>query len=132
MVPIGFRRIGSRCIVLDARRKTDRFCKEAREMKRVMVEYRVKPDQVAANEQLVRDVYEELERTQPDGLRYGTFKLADGVSFVHLAEHRDENPLQQVAAFQRFQQGIVDRCDVPPVVSQLEEIGSYRFMSEPS
>ena len=101
-------------------------------MKRVMVEYKVKPDQVAANEQLVRDVYEELERTQPDGLRYGTFKLADGVSFVHLAVHGDENPLQQVAAFQRFQEGIRDRCDVPPAVSQLEEIGSYQFMGEPS
>ena len=29
-------------------------------MRRVMVRYRVKPDQAAANEQLVRDVYEEL------------------------------------------------------------------------
>ena len=54
-------------------------------MRRVMVRYRVKPDQVAENEQLVRDVYEELSRTQPDGFRYGTFKLEDGVSFVHLA-----------------------------------------------
>jgi hypothetical protein len=101
-------------------------------MKRVMVRYKVKPDQVAVNEQLVRDVYDELARTQPEGLRYGTFKLPDGVSFVHLAVHGDENPLQQVEAFQRFQAGIGDRCDEPPAVSQLEEIGSYRFMSEPS
>jgi hypothetical protein len=42
-----------------------------------------------------------------------------------------ENPLQQVAAFQRFQAGIRDRCDEPPVVTQLAEIGTYRFM-EPS
>jgi hypothetical protein len=97
-------------------------------MKRVMVRYKVKPDQVAANEQLVRDVYDELARTQPDGLRYGTFKLDDGVSFVHLAVHGDENPLQQIEAFQRFQAGIRDRCDEPPVVTQLEEIGTYRLM----
>jgi hypothetical protein len=100
-------------------------------MKRVMVQYRVKPDQVAVNEQLVHDVYDELASTQPEGLRYGTFKLEDGVSFVHLAVHGTENPLQQVAAFQRFQAGIRDRCDEPPVVTQLAEIGTYRFM-EPS
>jgi hypothetical protein len=49
-------------------------------MKRIMVRYKVKPDQVAANERLVRDVYDELARTRPEGLRYGTFKLDDGVS----------------------------------------------------
>ena len=49
-------------------------------MRRVMVRYKVKPDQVEANEELVRAVYEELDRTSPAGLRYATFKLADGVS----------------------------------------------------
>jgi hypothetical protein len=101
-------------------------------MKRVIVRYRVKPDQVATNEQLVREVYDELARTQPDDLRYATFKLDDGVSFIHLATHGEENPLQQIEAFQRFQQGIRDRCDEPPVVAELEEIGSYRFNEEPS
>lgn len=101
-------------------------------MKRVMVRYRVKPDQVATNEQLVRDVYAELARSQPDGLSYATFKLDDGVSFVHVAVHADENPLQQVEAFHRFQEGIRDRCDEPPAATVLDEIGSYRFMEEPS
>jgi hypothetical protein len=68
-------------------------------MTRVMVRYTVKPDRVAENEQLVRDVYAELARTQPDGLRYATFKLPDGVSFVHLAVHGQDNPLQRVEAF---------------------------------
>ena len=99
-------------------------------MRQVMVRYTVKPDQVAANEQLVRDVYEELARTQPDGLRYVTYKLADGVSFVHLATHTAENPLPQLDTFQKFQQGIRDRCDEPPVVAELDEIGSYRFHKE--
>ncbi|MGZ4384675.1 MAG: hypothetical protein ACXVY3_08745 [Gaiellaceae bacterium] len=101
-------------------------------MKQLMVRYKVKPEQVARNEQLVRDVYDELARTQPDGLRYATFKLGDGVSFVHLAEHAVENPLQRVEAFARFQEGIRDRCDEPPVVAELEEIGSYRFGEEGS
>ena len=50
-----------------------------------MVRYKVKPDQAARNEELVRAVYEELEQTRPDGLSYATFKLDDGVSFMHLA-----------------------------------------------
>lgn len=40
---------------------------------RMMIRYRVKPDQVERNLELVRAVYAELESTQPDGLRYGTF-----------------------------------------------------------
>jgi hypothetical protein len=99
-------------------------------MRRIMVRYKVKPDQVAANERLVRDVYDELDRTQPEGLRYGTFRLDDGVSFVHLAVHGTENPLQRVEAFQRFQEGIRDRCDEPPVVTELETIGSYQFTED--
>ena len=102
-------------------------------MRRVMVRYRVKPDQVAANEALVRDVYEELARVKPDGFRYGTFKLEDGVSFVHLATQEGErSPLADVAAFQRFQEHIRDRCDEPPVVTELDEIGSFRFDGERS
>ena len=101
-------------------------------MKRVMIRYRVKPDHGAENEHLVRDVYEELARTRPEGLRYGTFKLDDGVSFVHLAVHAEDNPLRQVEAFGRFQAGIRDRCDEPPTVVELNEIGSYRLLEEAS
>jgi len=100
-------------------------------MKR-LVRYKVKPDQVEANETLVRAVYAELARTAPDGLRYGTFKLDDGVTFIHLAEHGPENPLRHVEAFQRFQEGIRERCDEPPVVTELHEIGSYRLLEKTS
>lgn len=80
-------------------------------MRQVMVRYTVKPDQAQRNEELVRDVYEELRTTNPSGLRYATFKLQDGVTFIHVASTPDgENPLSSVAAFQRFQQGIGERC----------------------
>src|SRR3954447_23796315 len=97
-------------------------------MRRVMVRYRVKPGKAEENERFVRDVYEELAQLQPDGFHYGTFKLDDGVTFVHLATHEaDGNPLGQVAAFARFQENLRDRCDEPPVVSELEEVGSFRL-----
>jgi hypothetical protein len=96
-------------------------------MPQVMVTYKVQPDRVAENEDLVRAVYEELAAGTPDGLQYATFKLPDGVTFVHVAQHDQDNPLRSVGAFQRFQEGIRDRCDEPPVVAELEEVGSYRF-----
>jgi hypothetical protein len=84
------------------------------------------PDEVARNEELVRAVYEELRARQPRGLRYATYKLEDGVTFVHVAHvDAEENPLLEVPAFKRFQEGIGERCDEPPAASALTEIGSF-------
>jgi Antibiotic biosynthesis monooxygenase len=99
-------------------------------MRRVMVRYKVKPDRAAENEELVRAVYEELARTEPEGLRYATFQLGDGVSFVHLASVETEDghsPLSEVPAFRRFQENIGDRCDEAPVATELRQIGSFRL-----
>ena len=99
-------------------------------MRRVLVRYKVKPDRVTENEELVRAVYEELQREAPDGLRYATFQLDDGVTFVHIAfEERagGNGRLTALQAFRRFQQDIGERCDEPPKVSELREIGTYRL-----
>jgi hypothetical protein len=99
-------------------------------MKRVMVRYKVKPDRVEENEALVRAVYDELQRTQPAGLRYATFQLEDGRSFVHIASVETDggrNPLSDVAAFNEFTANARDRCEEPPVTTELREIGSYNL-----
>jgi hypothetical protein len=97
-------------------------------MRQVIVRYRVKPDQAARNEELVRAVYEELHRSAPAGLRYATFQLEDGVTFVHLFESADgQNPLTELQAFREFQEGIRDRCDEPPVITEFREVGSFRL-----
>jgi hypothetical protein len=72
-------------------------------------------------------VYDELSRVQPEGLNYATFKLEDGVTFVHVARTNGEgNPLTGLDAFKAFQQGIPDRCEEQPVFTELETIGAYR------
>lgn len=96
-------------------------------MKKVMVPYKVKPNRVAENEALVKAVYEQLHKEKPKGLRYATFKLADGVSFVHLAVIEGENPLAQLSAFKAFQAEIKERCDEPPAPVDVTEVGSYGF-----
>jgi hypothetical protein len=97
-------------------------------MRRVIVRYRIKPDRVAENEELVRAVYAELADVQPDGLRYATVKLEDGVSFVHIAVHEGDNPLPKLASFRTFSEGARERCDDPPVVSEATLVGSYRLL----
>jgi hypothetical protein len=100
-------------------------------MKRVMVQYTVKPDRAAENEELVRAVYDELLRARPDRLRYATFRLPDGVSFLHIAETEGgQDPLSTVDAFQRFRAGIADRCEEAPVATELRVIGSFRLFGD--
>jgi hypothetical protein len=102
-------------------------------MKRIMVRYKVKPDQAGENQRYVEAVFEELRRNSPPGLRYATFKQNDGVSFVHIVSIETEtgiNPLSQSAAFQAFQTGIKERCEEQPVAVDLEEVGSYQFFGQ--
>src|ERR1700719_1952558 len=99
-------------------------------MRQVMVRYKVKPEFAQENERLVRAVYDELAQSAPAGLRYATFKLDDGVSFVHLASIETDdghNPLEDVAAFKRFQEDSRELRQEPSVASELHEIGSYRM-----
>jgi quinol monooxygenase YgiN len=97
-------------------------------MRRVIVRYRVKPDRADENEKLVRAVYEQLDETKPEGLRYATLRLDDGVSFVHLSESESEvSPLTEVPAFKAFQEEIADRCEEQPVVTSVDVVGSFGF-----
>jgi hypothetical protein len=50
--------------------------------------------------------------------------------FVHFAiDETDDghNPLNDLSAFGAFQEHIGDRCDEPPVVSELRRVRSYRL-----
>jgi hypothetical protein len=95
-----------------------------------MVSYTLKPDRVAENERLASAVYAALRESRPAGLRYATFRLGDGVSFVHIVSHEESqgvNALTALPAFQAFTAGVRDRCVAPPVRVDLTEIGSYGF-----
>jgi len=102
-------------------------------MKRVMVRYKVKPGRVAENERYIKSVFEQLQRERPTGLRYASFKLGDGVSFVHIVSHEaadGTDPLRELPAFKAFTAEIKDRCEDPPVAAELTEVGTYGFFGE--
>ncbi|NNC74511.1 MAG: hypothetical protein HKN93_03255 [Acidimicrobiia bacterium] len=95
-------------------------------MRRVLVRYKTKPEAADRNQELVEAVFAELAETRPDGLKYGTVRLEDGVTFVHVAFiEGDENPLGQSPAFAAFQAGIAERCDEPPQAQAATVVGSY-------
>ena len=95
-------------------------------MSATVVRYKTKPEFADENAALVEKVYVELNATQPPGFHYATFRLADGVTFVHVATREgDDNPLASSAAFAEFQSGIAERCAEPPVASDATVVGSY-------
>ena len=99
-------------------------------METTIVRYKVKADKANENKVFIRRVFEELDASKPEGLRYVSFNLADGVSFVHIAvvESPDgENPLPKTAAFRDFVADIKDRCEEPPAASAADIVGSYRL-----
>jgi hypothetical protein len=97
------------------------------EMGSSMVRYKVRPDRVDENVALVQAVYAELERERPDGIHYITFRLPDGVSFMHIVIDSDQpgRILGELAAFKAFVGDIESRCDEPPVATELSKVGSF-------
>ncbi|MEC8929934.1 MAG: hypothetical protein VYB08_00870, partial [Candidatus Latescibacterota bacterium] len=65
--------------------------------------------------------------------RLASFKREDGVSFVHVVsiETADgSNPQEQIDSFNAFTDQIGGRCDIPPQVMPLTDVGTYHFFGD--
>ncbi len=103
------------------------------EMKTTVVRYKVKSDRAEENIRYITQVFEQLQQELPQGLRYVSFNLEDGVSFLHIAILDDdtvENPLPQMKAFQKFTSQIRDRSDEPPSATSANIVAAYRIFVE--
>jgi hypothetical protein len=97
-------------------------------MSSIMVQYRVKADRADENQLLIEQVFAELSREAPVGLRYASYRAEDKVTFVHVVSHEAGDAgetLRSLPAFRAFRAGLDERCDVAPVRTQLSKIGSY-------
>lgn len=102
-------------------------------MRKVVVRYKTKPEQADGNQRLVENVFAELAESSPSGLRYGTFRLEDGVTFVHVASIETDdgsNPLGETAAFKEFQRELADQVDEPPHAQDATVLGQYRLLAD--
>jgi hypothetical protein len=96
----------------------------------VVVKYQVKEDAADANQHLVEQVFKQLNAEDPGGMRYATLRLADGVTFVHIALiEGDDDPLSRSSAFRQFQEGLGDRVTDGPGRSAATLVGAYRFLT---
>jgi hypothetical protein len=101
-------------------------------MKRTLVRYKIKPEQVQENARLITQVFQELKTKSPDGARYVVLQLDDG-TFVHFAtvESTDgAHPITSLAAFRAFQSGIKERCMELPQSGDTTIVGNYRMVGE--
>jgi hypothetical protein len=97
-------------------------------MKTIMVRYKVSSEALAAeNEALVRGVFDELRAREPAGIHYASYRLADGLTFVHIATIAapQQNPLTELESFKLFQDRLKDRCVELPALVELSAIDSY-------
>lgn len=91
-----------------------------------IVRYATRPEAADENQRLIEAVLAELDATKPEGVSYSAFRLADGVTFVHVAVFDSEaNPLAELKSFKEFASTIAQRCDEPPTPAQAELVGAY-------
>ena len=92
----------------------------------VVVRYQTRPDAAEPNARLVEGVFAALAESDPGDFRYTTYRLADGVTFVHVAEQAGtENPLRTLPEFAEFQRELAQRCVEQPAPSEATVVGSY-------
>lgn len=97
-------------------------------MKVMLSRTKVKPDQLEAIKAAGDRVLEGLEREQPQGVRYATFQLPDGLSFITLIAVDDgiENPLLALPEHKAFREGFKTWIAEPPIAEEATVGVSYR------
>jgi hypothetical protein len=95
----------------------------------LMVRSKVKAAQVTEVEAAVKSVFAALHQAQPEGIRYASCRLPDGVTYMAVLELDDgvDNPLPALPEFRAFQENLKNWMAEPPIVEPLTVIGSYRF-----
>ncbi len=75
-----------------------------------MVRAKIKADKAAELEKAAKEMFTAIEAAQPQGVRYASCKLPDGVTYVILLGLDDDenNPLFSVPAFRDFQENPQD------------------------
>jgi hypothetical protein len=94
-----------------------------------MVRQNVKDGSLEEAEAAARDLFATLDQVRPEGIRYASTRVADSSTFVILVEVADgsEDPRPGIPEFGRFLERLKDWVDGPPVIEQLDVVGSYNL-----
>jgi quinol monooxygenase YgiN len=89
----------------------------------VKVQYTVKENYVDENKKKIADVMEELKAENNANVKYASFLLEDGKSFMHLVFYNSEDAKHlpgDLESFKQFQAGLKENLEVPPKVEKYE------------
>jgi hypothetical protein len=91
-----------------------------------VIRYVTKPECADDNARLIGAVFADLDALKPEGLQYQSFRLEDGLTFVHVVTMSGEgNPLLAMEAFQAFSSTVADRCTEGPLAMGASTLGDY-------
>ena len=97
-------------------------------MKAVKVQYTVREDYVETNKQNIERVMADLRASNHPGIKYSSFLLEDGKTFVHFGMYADEQAMAVVSnldSFQNFRQQLQQsRPELPPQADDLSLVAS--------
>jgi hypothetical protein len=93
----------------------------------LMVRATVKPECVDALEAALGKMFAAIEAARPEGVRYASYRLPDGVTYLAELELADgiENPLTAIQEFREFQAGLEGWLAAPPSAERFEVRGAY-------
>ncbi|NCF64537.1 MAG: hypothetical protein GWP61_01095 [Chloroflexi bacterium] len=97
-------------------------------MNAVKVQYTVKAEYVETNKANIQRVMADLRKINNPDIKYSSFLLDDGKSFVHLvmrANDEAQKTLGELPSFQEFQRQLRESGpEVPPKAEDLALVGS--------
>jgi len=97
-------------------------------MKAVKVQYTVKAEYADTNKGNIRQVMADLQELANPGIKYSTFVLEDGKTFVHFGMYTDQEALEVVnnlPSFQSFREQLqASGPEAPPKGDDLNLVGS--------
>jgi len=94
-----------------------------------MLRQKVRDETVEEAEAAVHELFATLDRLRPEGIRYASTRVAGSSTFVILVELADgiEDPRPAIPEFARFLERLKDWVDGPPVIEELDVVGSYNL-----
>lgn len=91
----------------------------------VLIRYRVEADRLPEHLALLDAVFAELAAVRPEGVRWSSFRLPDGRSFVDLVAVDAPGRLSRLASWGPYRGTLEERCDDPPELVDLQPAGAY-------
>jgi hypothetical protein len=94
-----------------------------------MVRQKIKDGSVEEAEAAVRDLFATFDRVGLEGVRYASTRVVDSSTFVILFELAEgiEDPRMAIPEYPRFLEQLEGWVDGPPVIEQLDVVGSYNL-----